>query len=127
MTSMKLSSLRFPSIIASLCLLSSSCVTYTAYQDEPRRKVSFSSARAAQTFYDAYASVDTPYGNGNVFVTLIPIYPPYRTTPKENIKFNAAIQSADTNHNNIISEKEAQAYSTTIAEGRKQEWEDSKF
>ena len=127
---MNLSSIRFPSvIIASLCLLSSSCVTYTTYKDAPRRKVAFSSTKAAQTFYDAYSLIDTPNGNGELTVVLIAVRSPYlhSTKPKENVKFNAAIQAADTNHNNIISEKEAKVYSKTIAEDRNQKWEKSRF
>ncbi len=124
---MKTMSIRHLTITTLLCCLASSCVTYTKYQDEPRRKVRFSSAPTAQTFYDAYASVDSPIGHGSVYAFL-PLTPYWqRTKETENTKFNAAIQIADTNHDNLISEKEARPYATAIAESRKQKLQDQKF
>ncbi|MES2438876.1 MAG: hypothetical protein V4584_07410 [Verrucomicrobiota bacterium] len=126
MTRMKATSILHLSTFALLCFFTSSCVTYTKYHDEPRRKVSFSSTSAAQTFYDAYASVDTPYGNGSLSATItLPYWQLKKDT--ESIKFNAAIQIADTNHDNLISEKEARSYAEAIAADRKQKWEDQKF
>lgn len=124
-TCMKTTSMmRHLSVIALLCGLTSSCVTYTRYQDEPRAKVGFSSTKAAQTFYDAYSSVGTPVGKGEVKAS-IPLYLPYWQTKQdtENKKFNAAFHTADTNHDKLLSEKEARAYDTTVTAGRKPKWE----
>ncbi|RYD47148.1 MAG: hypothetical protein EOP83_28495 [Verrucomicrobiaceae bacterium] len=117
------STIRHLSFLALLSGLTSSCVTYTRYQDEPRAKVAFSSTKAAQTFYDAYASVGTPVGNGAV-KAYIPLYLPYWQTKQdtENKKFNAAFHTADTNHDKRLSEKEARAYDTTVKADRKPEW-----
>lgn len=115
--------------LTTLCCLGTSCVRYTAYQNEPRRKVIFASARAAQNFYDGYVSLGTPYGNGEVKAGLFIANPlPYwkNTVPTENVKFNAEIQVADTNHNGVISEKEARVYSEKISSARHQKWEHAK-
>ena len=127
MNRMKTTSIRHLSTIALLCCCSS-CVTYTKYKDETRMKVSFSSTSTAQIFYDAYASVGSPVGNGSV-VAKIPQPIPYWQTTKdtENTKFNAAVRMADTNHDHIISQKEARAYAATVAEDRKQLCGDEKF
>ena len=128
MNRMKTTSIRHLSTIALLCCCSSSCVVYTKYKDETRMKVSFSSTSTAQTFYDAYASVGSPVGNGSV-VARIPRPIPYlqMTTDTENTKFNAAVRMADTNHDRIIAQKEARAYAATVAANRKQQCGDEKF
>ncbi|MES2659544.1 MAG: hypothetical protein V4689_13075 [Verrucomicrobiota bacterium] len=125
---MKTTSIRHLTTLVLLCGFTSSCVTYTKYKDETRTKVNFSSTSTAQTFYDAYASVDSPMGNG-CLVAKIPLPLPYwqMTKDTENTKFNAAVQIADTNHDNIISKKEARAYAASVAAERKQKWEDLKF
>ena len=127
MNRMKTTSIRHLSTIALLCCCSS-CVTYTKYKDETRMQVSFSSTSTAQTFYDAYASVGSPVGNGSV-VAKIPRPIPYwqMTKDTENTKFNAAVRMADTNHDHIISQKEARAYAATVAADRKPHCGDEKF
>lgn len=116
---MNTTSVRRPSAIAllcgSLCALTSSCVTYTKYHDEPRAKVRFASTKAAQTFYDAYSSVGKPVGNGSLTVSLTPPMPYWqRTKDTESKQFNAAIKIADANQDATITEKEARTYATTI-------------
>ncbi len=126
---MKNTSVSTFSTIALLCCITSGCVTCTTYRDEPRRKVRFSSARTAQTFYDAYASIGTPIGSGILSVGVgFPMPLPYRrsTVPTENVKFNAAIQAADTDHNGVISEQEARTYAAQIAADRQRQWEEKK-
>ncbi len=94
---------------ALLTFLISGCVSHTTIKDEPRQKVRFSSAEAAQIFYDAYLSADSPKGRGSmsVFVAL-----PYKhqTTSTDNVRFNSAVQTADINHNGLISKGEADAF-----------------
>lgn len=121
---MKTTSISRLSAILLLCGFASNCITYTKYQDEPRAKVKFASTRAAQTFYDAYASLDTPTGRGSIDA-MIPLYLPYRQTKQdtENKKFNAAFGIADANHDDFLSDREASTYAAKVAEDRKQKWE----
>ena len=102
-------------IIVLLGCIASGCVTRTTFKDEPRQSVHFASAEAAQTFYDAYLARNYRYSPPDKTkmneVTVI-IAMPYRlfTVQTENFRFNHAIQLADTNHDGIISDVEAQAY-----------------
>lgn len=120
---MKTRSIRRLTTIALLCglpcSLTTSCVTYTKHQDEPRVKTRFASTTAAQVFYDAYASVGTPMGKGSIKVGIM-LQLPYSQTniDTENKKFNAAIHMADTDHDNLISEKEARVYSKSVTTDR---------
>jgi hypothetical protein len=96
--------------------LSSGCVIHTKIQDTARAAVQFSSPTAAQTFYDAYLSAADPQGVGSVTL-YVPT--PYwrRTVSTDNVRFNAAAAKADSNHDQIISEDEAQQFAATT--GRK--------
>jgi hypothetical protein len=106
---MKTTHVTIPAIIALLSCLTSGCVSHTTIKDEPRRSVRFSSPQAAQIFYDAYLSAASPKGRGsvNVYVAL-----PYQheTVSTDNVLFNAAVQTADSNHNAVISTEEARAF-----------------
>ncbi len=106
---MRTTHLIIPATIALLTCLMSGCVTHTAIKNEPRQSVRFSSPQAAQTFYDAYLSANSPEGDGSValFVAL-----PYqhRTVSTDNVRFNSAVRTADSNHDGVISEKEARAF-----------------
>jgi hypothetical protein len=102
-------------IIILLGCIASGCVSQTTFKDEPRQSVHFASAEAAQTFYDAYLaryyhfspSDKTKTNEVAIFIAM-----PYwhHTVQTENYHFNHAIQLADTNHDGIISDAEAQAY-----------------
>ena len=106
---MKTTHLTIPAIIALFSCITAGCVSHTTIKDEPRQSVRFSSPRSAQTFYDAYLSATSPEGRGsfNVFVAL-----PYRhqTVSTDNVRFNCAVQIADSNHNGVISKEEASAF-----------------
>jgi Ca2+-binding EF-hand superfamily protein len=117
--------IRHLSVIVLPCCLATSCVTYTRFEDETRAKPRFASTAAAQVFYDAYASVDSPMGNGTISVSIAPPMPYWQTKKDtENKKFNAAIKIADANHDGNISEKEARAYAKNVTADRKQEWDE---
>ena len=96
-------------IIALFSCLTAGCVSHTTIKDEPRQSGRFSSPQSAQTFYNAYLSATSPEGRGsfNVFVAL-----PYRhqTVSTDNVRFNCAILTADSNHNGVISKEEASAF-----------------
>ncbi len=92
-----------------LVFATSGCVMYTSVKTEARQSVQFSSALAAQSFYDAYLAAASPTGHGSISIYLPPPYW-HRTVPTDNIRFNAAIQSADVDHDGVISDEEAVAY-----------------
>ena len=98
-----------PAIVALLSCLTSGCVTHTTIKDEPRQSVRFSSAQAAQTFYDAYLSSASPKGHGSVTVS-VPLPYWHQTVPTDNILFNKPVRSADSDRDGIISEEEAWAF-----------------
>ena len=121
---MKTATIRHLSASALLCCLSMGCVRYTKINDEPRREVSFSSTPTAQTFYDAYAgvgSVKVKDGKKRSIKAYIWFPLPYwqNTVKSENVKFNEAIQSADADHNGVVSQKEARAYQQGIEDAEK--------
>jgi hypothetical protein len=103
--------------------LATGCVThYTTVKDEPRQTVQFASARAAQTFYEAYIRdhyVDAERDHANWSVDLETV-PPYerRDLKTDNVLFNEAVQAADANHDGVISEAEARAYAAKVAPGK---------
>jgi hypothetical protein len=115
---------QFAALAASglISCISSSCVavSHTRFKDEPRQSVRFSSGTAAQTFYDAYISINAARvtdGKLNKFEAKSGVLPPYwmHSVPTENVQFNAAVKEADLNHNNNITEKEARAYAGKVA------------
>lgn len=106
---MKTTHLTIPAIIAFLSSLTSGCVGHTTIKDEPRQSVRFSTPQAAQTFYDAYLSATSPEGHGSVEVFLALPYR-HRTISTDNVRFNYAVQTADSNHNSVISKEEASAF-----------------
>jgi hypothetical protein len=98
--------------IATLLIFTTSgCVTYTSVKDEPRQKVRFRNAQAAQTFYDAYLAAINPKPQRSIAVGIGFTFPYYHWEKlSENISFNSAIQSTDRNHDKIISKKEASTF-----------------
>ena len=96
-------------VIVLLSGLSSSCVTHITYKDEPRQGIRFSNAQAAQIFYETLFLPDRPKRKGAVCVGL-PLPYGHRTISTENTLFNAAVRTADSNGDKIISEKEARAF-----------------
>lgn len=114
---MKTSHITIPASIAVLSCITSGCVTHTTIKDESRQSVHFSSPEAAQTFYDAYLSVTSPKGHG--VVTLYVALPyQHRTVSTDNVRFNSAVQAADSNHDGIISEEEALAFAAPKHTGK---------
>jgi hypothetical protein len=106
-----------PAIIALIGCLTSGCVTHTTVKDEPRQGVRFSSAEAAQTFYDAYLYAASPKGHGSVTLS-VPTPYWHRTVSTDNIHFNSAVRIADSNHDGIISEEEARAFAAQKHTGK---------
>ncbi len=93
--------------------LAAGCVNHTTVKNEPRQSVRFGSPEAAQNFYDAYLASFSPDGNGSVNIFVPPPYW-HRTVTSDNVRFNAAVQAADADHDDVISDEEAQAYATRM-------------
>lgn len=106
-----------PALIALLSCLTSSCVTRITWKNESRRSVRFSSAQAAQTFYEALLFANVPKGRGAVTVG-VPLPYGHRTLSTENVRFNAAVRTADSNHNGTISENEARGFAAQERGGK---------
>jgi hypothetical protein len=111
---MKKKSIAIPAIITLLCCITSGCVTRTTVKDEPRQSVQFASAQAAQTFYDAYIS--HYYQSSAQLTVALPLPYTHSKLVSDDVRFNHAVQLADTNHDGIISESEAQAYAEKVKE-----------
>ncbi|HSY17579.1 MAG TPA: hypothetical protein VK815_04555 [Candidatus Acidoferrales bacterium] len=96
-------------------LLLTGCITHRTIQSEPRQSVTFASTHAAQTFYDTYLALNHPSasGKGDVSFGLVLPYRHY-TVRTENVRFNEAVKSADTDHDGIISDTEADTYAKKI-------------
>jgi hypothetical protein len=102
-------------ILATLVLLAcvtplTGCVTRTTVKDETRLNIRFATPDAAQTFYDAYLAINHPSPQKDTCCVYIPL--PYRhyNSLTDNVRFNTAIRSADSNQDGIISESEASTY-----------------
>ena len=106
---MKTKHITIPAIIALLSCLTSGCVSHTTIKDEPRKSVRFSSPRSAQTFYDTYLSAASPKGRGSMSVYVALPYK-HETELTDNVRFNSAVQTADSNHNGFISSEEVRAF-----------------
>ena len=113
---MKTNRLFVAALAALLAGLAAGCVSHTTVKNEPRQSVRFASPEAAQNFYDAYLSGFSPTGKGTVAVYVPPPYW-HRTVSSDNVRFNTAVQSADLDHNDVISDEEAQAFAVK-AKGR---------
>lgn len=129
MMKMKTPPVAIHATIGLLCCFGSSClnVTYTRIKDEPRREVRFTSTKSARTFYDAYAAVGThKIKDGkkrNISVKAMVILPYWQNSKStENVKFNAAVQTADADQNGTVSEKEARTYADAVAEEKESMW-----
>ena len=109
---MKTKHLILPAITA--LIIASGCAKLTVVKNEPRQHAQFASQRAAETFYEAYLATHYSLPKRNTFV--IYLASPYwrRTVSTDNIKFNAAVKSADANHDGIISDEEAQTYAAKV-------------
>jgi hypothetical protein len=105
---MKITHLAIAPTIA-LFALTSGCVTTGTAKDEPRLHVGFATAQSAQTFYETYLATYYP-PRGGYFTVGVPLPYEHRKISTDNIYFNRAIQSADCNHDNVITEEEARTY-----------------
>jgi hypothetical protein len=97
-------------LIALFSLTASGCVTRSVVKDEARQQVRFASAEAAQAFYETYLAVYYPPRAGDSVALAVTM--PYRQErhSTDNVFFNAAVRSADSNRDGVISEDEARAY-----------------
>ncbi len=96
-------------IIPLLTCLTSGCVSHISIKDEPRKNVRFSSPKAAQTFYDAYLSADSPKRSLSLGI-FVPLPYRHQTVSTDNVRFNSVVQKVDSNHDGVISDKEARAF-----------------
>jgi hypothetical protein len=104
---------------ALLACLMCGCVTCVTTKNEPRKSVRFTSAEAAQTFYEAYLEHEYQHyhsTNAVSHVVSIGLHSPYwqSTAITENVRFNRAVEMADTNHDGVISEAEAEGYAAKV-------------
>jgi hypothetical protein len=90
------------------------CVTHTTFKNEARQSVHFSSGQAAETFYEAYLAASYPSDQRNMTAFWIGLPYTQRKISTENVYFNRAVQSADSNHDGIISDAEAQDYAAKL-------------
>ena len=106
---MKTKCLLIPAILA--LVIASGCVTRTTVKNEPRQSVHFASQQAAETFYNAYLAFYYPSNKTNSVAVWfgLPFYQ-HREISTDNVRFNAAVQLADSDHDGMISDAEAQAY-----------------
>jgi len=109
---MKTTCLHIPATIALLaCMtLMVGCVTRATVKDETRLNVRFATPEAAQTFYDAYLAINHPSPQKDTRCVYIPLPYHHSTVLTDNVRFNAAIRSADSDQDGIISESEAGTY-----------------
>jgi hypothetical protein len=98
------------------CVGAVGCVQTTSVKDSPRAAVTFETAAGAQIFYEAYLSKNYGRsGKGNLIVYVdIPLPYWHKEVKTDNVLFNDAISAADTNHDGIISDDEARAYSAKV-------------
>ena len=103
-------------ILLAISAVLPSCVSVSKIKDEDRTKVRFASTRAAQVFYEAALLPHGP-NHGTVCVG-IGVQSPYSVRTKEtgNVLFNKAVQTADANHNGLISESEAEKFAAAQPE-----------
>ena len=98
-----------PSLASALVL--SSCVSIVKTADEPKESVTFSSARAAQTFYETtYVTESRGENGGSLNMTLPIVLPSYRENDGPQLTYNKAVRAADANGDTHITTAEAQAY-----------------
>ena len=96
-------------------LLLTGCITSRTIKTEPRQSVTFASTHAAQTFYDTYLALNHPSEQGKGDVSFgFPLPYQHYTVRTENVRFNEAVKTADTNHDGIISDTEADTYAKKI-------------
>ena len=115
---MKTTYITIPAFLAQFSCMTFGCVTHTTVKDESRQSVRFSSPQAAQTFYDAYLYATSPKGHGSVTIDVPPLPYRRRTISTDNVRFNSAVQTVDSNHDGIISEEEARAFASQRQTGK---------
>lgn len=100
-------------LITVLTCLASGCVMHTTVKNPSRQPIRFETAKTAQTFYDTYLAAADPKGNGSLSIGLsLPLPYRHQTVETDNVRFNAAVEMADRNHDRVISKNEAQAFAT---------------
>jgi hypothetical protein len=90
------------------------CITHTTARNEPRQSVHFSSERSAETFYEAYLAISYPSDKQSFVAISIGMPYTHRTISTDNVRFNRAVQSADSNGDGIISDAEAESYAAKV-------------
>ena len=110
-----------PALILSLSLFAlgafTGCIstTETTYTDVERAKISFASDKAGRVFYEALARA--PEGRGRTEkrteVNLILVEVDHRTVAGPNKLFNEAVAICDTNKDGVITETEADIFSSS--------------
>ena len=103
-------------VIVALVCAASGCVTRVTIKNEPRQQVKFASAQAAQTFYEAYLeNYYSVHGRGYVNAGLNWQWPyEHRTITTDNVFFNTAARTADSDRDGVISEAEAAGYAAKV-------------
>jgi hypothetical protein len=89
----------------------------TVYQDVPRASVQFENDKAARLFYESYHQERNRFGRPESKTEVhIPVVFDHkrRVLSGENIAFNAAITTCDTDRNALISEQEAKLFSELV-------------
>ncbi|MFO1488584.1 MAG: hypothetical protein U1F65_08905 [Verrucomicrobiota bacterium] len=94
--------------IAALAGLAAGCVTRTTVKDAARQDIQFATPQAAKVFYDTYLAKTDPKKNSATLYVPLPYQ--HNTVETDNVRFNAAAHAADTNHDGIITEEEAQTF-----------------
>lgn len=93
-----------------------SCIHITRTVEEPKQPVRFSSAEAAQTFYDAtYVPPPPTNGKSSVLVIGLPMPVSCRRQDGPQRRFNRAVAAADTDNNGEITSHEARDYEAEIS------------
>lgn len=114
---MKVRRIVLPLVAVLLAISLSNCVSVIKTADEPKVPVTFSSAKAAQTFYEkTYVIPSRGEDGGMVNMSLPIVLPSYRETKGSQLRFNEAVRAADTNGDQHITTSEAQVYAGDKAE-----------
>ena len=90
------------------------CVSTASVRNEPRESVRFTSATAAQTFYEAYLVRYYSRPTQGYVALGGPLPYEHRELKTDNVSFNAAVRVADADHDSVISDEEALAYNATV-------------
>jgi hypothetical protein len=103
-------------LVASALLATTGCISTreTVTIDAPRTAVAFASEKAGRLFYETLArNPDArPREEKRTHVNLILIDVEQRTVVGPNRRFNEAVHFCDTDHDAVITESEAEVFST---------------